>query len=107
MGTRGPIPFPSDSAPMGPVSREAVSDTAFERDVRTMEARSRLLEMQDTRHKFQSDAGKLLSLAADLQAEIGKEGGNSLTPAETKKLAEIQKLAHRVKSKLADYAKGY
>src|SRR5690348_9020526 len=55
MGTRGPIPFPSDSAPMGPVSREAVSDAAFERDVRTMEARSRLSEMQDTRHKFQSD----------------------------------------------------
>jgi hypothetical protein len=106
-GMRAPIPFPSDSAPMGPVSREAISNTPFERQMRAMEVRSRVLEMQDTRHKLQSDAGKLLSLAADLQAEIGTEGRDSLTPTETKKLAEIQKLAHRVKSKLRDYAKGF
>ena len=72
-----------------------------------MEARARYLDMQDARHKFQSDAGKLLSLAADLKAEIGNQGGDTLTPAETRQLAEIQKLAHRVKSKLRVYARGY
>ena len=106
-GTRPPIAYSSDSAPMGPISREASSQTPFERDVYAMETRARFLDMQDTRRRFQSDAGKLLSLAADLQAEIGNQGGDTLTPAETKKLAEIQKLAHRVKSKLRDYARGY
>ena len=92
---------------MGPISREVVSDTAFERDVHSMEVHARQMELLDTRHKFQTDANKLLSLATDLQAEIGKEGSNSLTPAETKKLSQIQKLAHRVKSMLSDYARGF
>lgn len=106
-GARAPIPYPSDSGPMAPVSSEAVADTPYDRDVRAMEARARYLDMQDARHKFQSDAGKLLSLAADLKAEIGNQGGDTLTPAETRQLAEIQKLAHRVKSKLRVYARGY
>jgi len=92
---------------MGPISPEAVSDAAYERDRHRMEANARQLQRLDTLHKFQTDAGKLLSLATDLQAEIGKTGGDSLTSAQVKKLHEIQKLAHRVKSKLGDYAQGY
>lgn len=106
-GARAPIPFPSDASPMGPVSAEAVVDTPYDRDVRAMEARAHYLDMQDARHKFQSDAAKLLSLAADLKAEIGNQDSDTLTPAETKKIAEIQKLAHRVRSKLRRYARGY
>ena len=106
-GAKAPIPYPSDAAPMGPVSSEAVADAPYDWDVHAMETRAHYLDMEDARHKFQSDAGKLLSLAADLQAEVCNQGGDTLTPAETKKLAEIQKLAHRVKSKLRVYARGY
>jgi len=67
-----------------------------------MEGNSRQLQRLDTQHKFQTDATQLLSLATDLQAEIDKTSGDSLTPAETKKLLQIQKLAHRVKSKLGN-----
>lgn len=91
---------------MGPISPEAISD-AYHRDQRIMEANARQLQRLDTLYKTETDTAQLLSLATDLQSEIGKTGGDSLTPAETKKLLQIQKLAHRVKSKLGDYARGY
>lgn len=49
-----------------------------------------------------SDTNKLLKLAQDLNDEINRTNPESLTPAQLSKIAEIQKLAHKVKSEMAD-----
>ena len=54
------------------------------------------------RHKSMvSDADKLLKLARQLDAEIASNPSDELTPQELHKVAEIEKLAHNVKAKMA------
>lgn len=46
------------------------------------------------------DSRKLLALAARLNAEVASQHGSGLTPAERKEVAEIEKLAHSVRTKM-------
>lgn len=48
-----------------------------------------------------ADADKLLKLARELNAEIGAGAGDSLTPAQLRKVADIEKLARNVKQKMS------
>jgi hypothetical protein len=62
----------------------------------------RLNAMNSDRQKSMvSDAEKLLKLARQLDAEIASNSGDEMTPDEARKVAEIEKLAHNVKSKMA------
>jgi hypothetical protein len=47
-----------------------------------------------------ADTVKLLKLANELNAEIAKEEGSGPTPAEIRKIADIEKLARNVKEKM-------
>ena len=54
------------------------------------------------RHKAMiSDTEKLVKLARQLDAEIASNPTDALTPEETQKLQMIEKLAHNVKTKMA------
>jgi hypothetical protein len=55
----------------------------------------------DRQKSMASDADKLLKLARQLDAEVASNPGDELTPSELHKVAEIEKLAHSVKSKMA------
>ncbi len=49
-----------------------------------------------------SDADKLLKLAKEVNDEIAAKDVTSLTDDQLRKIAEIEKLAHSVKEKMAD-----
>jgi hypothetical protein len=49
-----------------------------------------------------ADADKLLKLASELNAETSRPDFGSLTPAQLRKVAEIEKLAHSVKEKMGN-----
>jgi hypothetical protein len=62
----------------------------------------RLKALNEDRHKSMvSDTQKLLKLARELDAEIASNPTGTLTPEELHKVAAIEKLAHSVKSKMA------
>lgn len=62
----------------------------------------RLSALNVERHKsLVSDSDKLLKLARQLDAEIASNSTDELTPQELHKVAEIEKLAHNVKTKMA------
>jgi hypothetical protein len=62
----------------------------------------RVRTLNAERHKsLVSDADKLLKLARQLDAEIASNSTDELTPEELHKAAEIEKLAHNVKAKMA------
>ena len=65
-------------------------------------AEKRLKALNADRHKSMvSDTEKLLKLARQLDAEIASNPTNELTPEELHKVATIEKLAHNVKTKMA------
>lgn len=62
----------------------------------------RMRALNEDRHKsVVSDAEKLLKLARQLDAEVASNSTDELTPEEMRKVAEIEKLAKSVKSKMA------
>ena len=62
----------------------------------------RLRALNADRHKsLVSDTDKLLKLARQLDAEIASNPTDELTPEELHKIGEIEKLAHNVKTKMA------
>ena len=64
-------------------------------------AEKRLQAVNADRQKHMvSDAAKLLKLAGELNAEVSQGKADSLTLAELRKLAEIEKLARSVKEKM-------
>jgi hypothetical protein len=63
----------------------------------------RLRAFNAERHKSMvSDANKLLKLARELEDEVSRTNPDSFTPAELRKVAQIEKLAHSVKEKMSD-----
>jgi hypothetical protein len=60
----------------------------------------------DRQKSLVSDANKLLRLANELNAEIGRTSPEELTPSQIHKLAEIEKLAHNVKDKMSTSVRG-
>jgi hypothetical protein len=72
-----------------------------------VEQEKRLRALNAERQKFMvSDTGKLLKLASELNAEISRANPDSLTPAQLRKVAEIEKLAHSVKEKMSTSVRG-
>ena len=55
----------------------------------------------DRQKSMVSDADKLLKLARQLDAEVASNPTDELTPEEMRKVAEIEKLARSVKTKMA------
>lgn len=55
----------------------------------------------DRQKSMVSDTDKLVKLARQLDAEIASNPTDELTPEELRKVAEIEKLAHNVKAKMA------
>lgn len=65
-------------------------------------AEKRLQALNADRQKSMvSDAEKLLRLARQLDAEVASNRGDELTPQEAREVAEIEKLARNVKTKMA------
>ena len=66
------------------------------------EQQKRLRELNAARQKaLVSDTEKLLKLARELKDEIGGASSDQLTATEVNKLAEIEKLARGIKSKMS------
>jgi hypothetical protein len=64
-------------------------------------AERRLRALNEDRHKAMvSDADKLVKLARQLDEEIASNPTNELTQDETRKIAEIEKLARNVKARM-------
>jgi cytoskeletal protein RodZ len=62
----------------------------------------RMKALNTDRHKTMvSDTEKLVKLARQLDAEIASNPTDAFTPEEAQKLAAIEKLAHNVKTKMA------
>jgi hypothetical protein len=53
-----------------------------------------------------ADTDKLLRLAKELDSEVGAADTETLTPAQLRKLAEIEKLAHNVREKMSTSVRG-
>jgi hypothetical protein len=67
-----------------------------------VEKERRLRALNAQRHKSMvSDANKLLKLARELEDEVSRTNPDSFTPAELRKVAQIEKLAHSVKEKMS------
>lgn len=67
----------------------------------------RLRDLNAERQKsLVADANKLLKLALELEDEVSRTNPDSFTPAELRKVEEIEKLAHRVKQKMSTSVRG-
>jgi DNA-binding transcriptional regulator YdaS (Cro superfamily) len=53
-----------------------------------------------------SETNKLVKLAAELNAEIARSNSGELSPAQLRKVAEIEKLAHSVRDKMVMSVRG-
>ena len=63
--------------------------------------------MNVDRHKSMvSDTDKLVKLARQLDAEVASNPTDALTPEQLRKVAEIEKLARNVKTKMAQSFEG-
>jgi hypothetical protein len=68
----------------------------------------RLRALNSARQKSMvSDTEKLLRLATELNAEMAGEKGATLTVAQMRKVAEIEKLARNVKDKMSTSVRGF
>ncbi|HMG85300.1 MAG TPA: hypothetical protein VK574_06130 [Terracidiphilus sp.] len=94
---------PSGGGPLGnlPGTRPG-SDMDPTIEMNPIWGEKRLRAMNVERHKsVVSDTDKLLKLARQLDAEIASNSTDELTDQELHKVAEIEKLAHNVKAKMA------
>ena len=92
-GSGGVVPFET---------RQDLSTTAAgDLDPVLAERRMRALNIERQR-QIVADAGKLLRLARELNEEIARANAGSLTPEALRRIAEIEKLARRVRQKMVD-----
>ena len=92
-------PQPRILLPQGQPQRSIDSDMGI-RDLDDPQRRNAMLNRE--RHKkIVSDTDKLFRLAGELDLEIRAASPAALTPAQYRKLAEIEKLAHNVKEKMS------
>jgi hypothetical protein len=76
-------------------------------DAPSIEYEKRLRALNEARQKsLVSDTGKLFKLVQELNAEIAAGHADELTPAQLRKVAEIEKLAHSVKAKMSTSVRG-
>jgi hypothetical protein len=60
----------------------------------------------DRQKSMVADADKLLRLVNELNAEIARTAPDSLSAAQLRKMAEIEKLAHNVRDKMSTSVRG-
>ncbi len=60
----------------------------------------------DIQRTVELDTDKLLKLTQELDDEISRTAPNALTPAQMKKVAEIEKLAHKIQAKMTEFQRG-
>lgn len=70
------------------------------------EERRQLEHRIELRQSVVSSTDKLLKLAHELDAEVSRTNPERLTNSELKKVAQIEKLAHKVKTKMTEYDRG-
>jgi hypothetical protein len=76
-------------------------------DAPSVEHEKRLRALNAERQKsLVSDTGKLLKLMQELNSEVAAGNADELTPAQLRKVAEIEKLAHSVKDKMSTSVRG-
>jgi hypothetical protein len=69
------------------------------------EKRLRLLNA-DRQKSMVADTNRLLKLAQELDAEVGSANSDALNPAQLRKVAEIEKLAHNIREKMSTSVRG-
>lgn len=83
-------------------AEEAEQKAGFSVD-NTTEARIRMRKVYlDQQKKMVKDTYKLVDLARKLNTEVAKQNGAALTPAELREVAQIEKLARSVRSKMQE-----
>ncbi len=91
----------------GQLSQHSVRPTVDFGDTDSVDEEKRLRILNADRQKsLVADTNKLLKLANELNAEIAGANVESLTPAQLRKIAEIEKLAHNVKEKMSTSVRG-
>jgi hypothetical protein len=96
---------PQQSSPefKGPPKSDA---TEFDRPEK-IEEEKRLSLLNAARQKsLISDTNKLLKAATELNAEMAAANFSALTPAQLKRVGEIEKLARNVKDKMSSSVRG-
>lgn len=92
------------AAPAGQVGTRGlgnIGDSPLDNDPVFLAKRERALN--ESRQKtLVADTAKLLALAQALDAEVQAGGGEELTVSQRARLAQIEKLAHRVKEKMVE-----
>jgi hypothetical protein len=72
-----------------------------------LQAEKRMTALNAERQKsMTADSEKLLKLATELNNEIAQSNSGELTPAQLRMVAEIEKLAHNVRDKMAMAIRG-
>jgi hypothetical protein len=95
-GTTNPYPAPhgfppQDGSPYG--GADQGNSVMMERRLRMINA--------ERQKELVTDTDKLLALATALSSEIAKSNTGALTPEQIRKVAEVEKLAHSVRDKMA------
>ena len=96
------------SDPFGSRGRQASADSQSSQSDRDyVEEERRLRALNAERHRSMvSDTNKLLKLAQDFDVLVKKNDTASFDSEELAKLAEIEKLAHKVKEKMSTSVRG-
>ncbi len=95
-----------NSPGLGTTSSEAMPGGPYGAMSPAEQARMERAHRADIRQTVESDTEKLLKLAQELDDEISRTAPNALTPAQLKKVAEIEKLAHKVQAKMTEFERG-
>jgi len=92
-----PRGFPQVSGPFS-ANGDPIDDIQAEKRISALNA--------ERQRSMVSDSEKLLKLAAELNNEIARSNTGELTPAQLRMVAEIEKLAHNVRDKMAMSVRG-
>ena len=91
-------------------SKYTIQQAPFSADMSNVDPiqQERWLRMQNIERQKEmvTDTNKLLKLARELNAEISGSNPDSHTPAQLRKVGEIEKLAHSVKEKMSTSIQG-
>jgi hypothetical protein len=97
------VPKIATQQPFGQIP-SAADDNIGSGDPLWQEKQLRLINA-DRQKQLVADTNKLLKLAQQLNDEIAAANPDSLTPDQLRRIAEIEKLAHSVKEKMAASAR--
>jgi len=96
--------YPVGPHSAGPRATDAMDDTPSSQSV---DEEKILRSLNAVRQKSMvADTDRLVRLVNELNAEIARTNPDSLTAAQLRKVAEIEKLAHNVKDKMSTSLRG-